>query len=118
LPYTGYLETNDLEGGGMNGTAQTKRKVVTAVGFKFLDTLYAKFGTSYYKLNQIEIRTAAMRMDRPPEPFTGDTKEVYANDITDARDGGWGRSKRAIVVQDLPYPCNLQLIVPYMTVSN
>lgn len=118
LPYTGYLETNDLEGGGSNGTAQTKRKNVFAVGFRFLDTLYAKFGTSYYKLNQIEMRMANMRMDRPPELFTGDTKEIYANDINDKRDGGWSREKRAIIVQDQPYPCNVQLIVPYMSMSN
>jgi len=118
LPYTGYLETNDLEGGGTTGRAQTKRKHVTAVGFRFLDTLYAKYGTGYYNLTQIEMRTPAMRMDRPPELFTGDMKEFYSNDINDIRDGGWGRQKKAIVVQDQPFPCNLQLIVPYLSVSN
>jgi hypothetical protein len=118
LSYTGYLETNDLEGGGTNGTAQTKRKSVVAVGFRFLDTLYARYGTGYYNLNQIEMRTASMKMDRPPELFTGDTKEIYANDINDPRDGGWARSKRAIVSQDQPFPCNVQLIVPYLSVSN
>lgn len=116
--YTGYLETNDLEGGGSNGTAQTKKKNVKGVGFRFLDTLYAKYGTSYYKLRQIEIRTPAMKMDRPPELFTGDTKETYANDVNDSRNGGWSRSKRAIVSQDQPFPCNVQLVVPYMSVSN
>jgi hypothetical protein len=117
LPYTGYLETNDLEGGSATGTAQTKRKTVVAFGFRFLDTLYAKYGTSYYKLNQIEMRTAAMKMDRPPELFTGDIREVYANEINDGRDGGWSRSKRAVSVQDQPFPCNIQLVVPYMEVS-
>ncbi len=116
--YTGYLEIMDLEGGGTTGPAQTKRKNVHAVGFRFLDTLYAKFGTSYYKLRQIEIRTAAMKMDRPPELFTGDAKEIYANETLDSRDGGWSRSKRAIVSQDQPFPCNVQLIVPYISVSN
>jgi len=118
LPFTGYLETNDLEGGGTNGVAQTKRKNVHAVGFRFLDTLYAKYGTSYYKLNQIEMRSASMKMDRPPLMFTGDTKEIYANESSDNNDGGWSRQKRVVVVQDQPFPCNLQLIVPYMSVSN
>jgi hypothetical protein len=118
LPYTGYLETNDLEGGGTTGTAQTKKKNVHAVGFRFLDTLYARYGTSYYKLEQIEMRSANMAMDRPPLMFTGDTKEHYSNESADARDGGWSREKRVIVSQDQPYPCNVQLIVPYMTVSN
>lgn len=118
LPYYGYLESNDLEGGGTTGVAQTKRKNVHAVGVRFVDTLYAKYGTSYYKLNQIEMRTAAMRMDRPPEIFTGDVKETYANESNDKRDAGWSREKRVIIAQDQPFPCNVQLIVPYMSVSN
>lgn len=118
LPYTGYLETMDFEFGFTSGPSQTKKKSVHAVGFRFLDTLYARFGTSYYKLNTIEMRTAAMKMDRPPEMFTGDLKEIYANESTDSRDGGWQRQKRAIVSQDQPFPCNVQLIIPYMSVSN
>lgn len=116
--YTGYLETMDLEGGGVTGPAQTKRKSMHAIGIRFLNTLYAKFGTSYYKLRQIEMRTAAMKMDRPPELFTGDVKETYANDSLDSRDGGWSRSKRVIISQDQPFPCNVQLLIPYITVSN
>jgi hypothetical protein len=118
LKYIGYLETNDLEGAGVTGPAQTKKKSMTAVGFRFLNTLYARYGTSYYKLNQIEMRTAAMRMDRPPEMFTGDRKETYANETLDSSEGGWSRSKRAIISQDQPFPCNVQLVVPYISVSN
>jgi hypothetical protein len=118
LPFVGYLETNELEGGGTNGPTQTKKKSLYAVGFRFLDTLYAKFGTGYYRLTQIEMRTAAMRMDRPPELYTGDTYENYSNQAADARDGGWSRNTRAIVCQDQPFPCKVQLIVPYFSVSN
>lgn len=118
LPYKGYLETNDLEGGGLDGTAQTKKKSVVAVGIRFLDTLYAKFGTGYYNLNQIEMRTSAMKMDRPPLPYTGDVKEVYANESLDDRNGGWQRSKRVIISQDQPFPCNVQLVIPYLSTSN
>ncbi len=118
LGYVGYLETTELEGGGTNGTVQTKPKVITSVGIRFLDTLYAKYGTSYYTLEQIEWRTPSMKMDRPPELYTGDRKLIYANQTNDDRDGGWSRSKRVIISQDLPFPCNVQLIVPYFTVSN
>lgn len=118
LPYTGYLETNELEGGGTNGPAQTKKKALFGIGFRFLDTLYAKFGTGYYRLSQIEMRTAAMRMDRPPELFSGDTYENYSNQGSDDRDGGWNRSIRAIVCQDQPFPCKLQLVIPYFATSN
>jgi len=118
ISYTGYLETNDLEGGGTTGSAQTKRKKIYKVGFRFLDTLYAKYGTGYYNLQQIYQRTANMRMDRPPILFTGDIAETFSNQINDTVDAGWSREKRAIVVQDLPFPCNIQLIMPYMEVSN
>ena len=118
LGYVGYLETNDLEGGGINGVVQTKKKSVYAVGFRFLDTLYARYGTGYYNLNQIEMRSASMRMDRPPLMFTGDLKETYANDVNDAVEGGWGREKRVIVSQNQPFPCIVQLIIPYFNVSN
>jgi len=118
LGYTGYLESNELEGGGTNGTAQTKRKNMFAVGVRFLDTLYAKYGTSYYTLNQIEMRKPSMAMDRPPLMFTGDRKETYANEINDEDDAGWARSKRVIIAQDQPFPCNVQLLVPYFAVSN
>jgi hypothetical protein len=118
LGYDGYIETNELEGGGTTGTAQTKQKALSACGIRFLNTLYAKYGTDYYKLNQIEMRTAAMAMDRPPLMFSGDVKLTYANETNDSQDGGWARSKRVIVAQDQPFPCNVQLIIPYFTVSN
>jgi hypothetical protein len=118
LPYIGWLETNELEGGGVNGTAQTKRKNVYGIGFRFLDTLYAEYGVSYYSMSLIEMRTTAMRMDRPPELFTGDTFEQLPTKLNDVRDGGWSRSIRAIVCQRNPFPCKVQLIVPYFAVSN
>ena len=118
LKFTGYLETNELEGGGVSGPSQTKVKSVTDIGVRLLDTLYAKVGTSYYNLEQIEMRKASMKMDRPPELFTGDIKKKYANHVNDPNDGGWGRSKRVIISQDQPFPCNVQLIIPYISVSN
>ena len=118
LPYKGYLETNDLEGGGTTGVAQTKKKNVYAVGFRFLDTLYAQYGTGYYNLEDLEVRTASMKMDRPPVLFTGDAWSQFNNEINDAREGGWSRQKRVIISQEQPFPCNVQLIIPYFNVSN
>ena len=118
LGYIGYLETNDIEGGGTNGPAQTKRKSINAVGFRFIDSLFAKYGTDYYSLQQLNERTASMQMDRPPLPFTGDRKDQYTNKVNDSNDGGWTRGKRAIISQELPFPCNVQLIIPYINTSN
>ena len=118
LKFIGYLETNDLEGGGMTGPAQTKKKNLLSVGIRFLDSMFVKYGTTYTQLNDIPFRTASMLMDRPPEPFTGDVEQKYNNDSNDPRDGGWSRSKRVIVVQDQPFPCNIQLLIPYFQVTN
>lgn len=118
LGYRGEIETNDLEGGGLNGVAQTKPKALYQVGIRFLNSLYVRYGVSRYKLNQIEGRTANMRMDRPPVPFTGDLRVTYANEMADDRQSGWTKSKRVVLVQDLPFPCYIQLLVPYFSTSN
>lgn len=118
LPYTGWLVSMDIEGATQAGSSQTKRKSVVAVGIRFLNSLFCKFGTSYYNLNQIHMRTGSMNMDRPPLPFTGDRKEIYGNNSNDEIDGGWEREKYVIISQADPFPCNIQLIVPYMDVSN
>lgn len=116
--YRGEIETNDLEGGGLNGVAQTKPKSLYQVGLRFLNSLYIRYGVNRYNLNQIEGRTANMRMDRPPVLFTGDQRVTYANELSDSRQGGWTKNKRVVLVQDLPFPCYIQLIVPYFSVSN
>lgn len=118
LGYRGEIETNDLEGGGLNGVAQTKPKSLYQIGIRFLNSLYVRYGVNRYKLNQIEGRTANMRMDRPPVPFTGDQRVTYANEMADDRQGGWTKSKRVVLVQDLPFPCYIQLLVPYFSTSN
>jgi hypothetical protein len=117
LSYKGYLETNDLDGGTQDGTSQTRKKQVSAIAVRFIDTLYAKVGTSYYSLQQIEMRKPSMFMDRPPLLFTGDIKENNFSHVNDEQEGGWKRSKRVIISQDQPYPCNVQLLVPYFTTS-
>jgi hypothetical protein len=118
IGYDGYIETNELEGGGVTGPAQTKKKSLYKIGFRFLDTLYCKYGTGYYNLVQMEFRTSAMQMDRPPLLFTGDRVETFVSDEAEGFDAGWSRSKRAIISQDQPFPCNVQLLIPYFNVSN
>jgi len=118
MKYIGYLETNDLEGGAITGPVQTKKKNLQSIGIRFLDTLYAKFGTKYTNLKSLEFRKPDMLMDRPPVLFTGDKKVDYFKDANDSEDGGWSRSKRIIIVQDQPFPCKIQLLVPYFQVTN
>lgn len=118
LGYSGYIETNSLEGGGTNGTSQTKRKSVHSVGVRFLESLFAEVGDSYYTLEQIYERRASMKMDRPPLLYTGDKKINIINRSLDDYDSGWERTKSILIRQSLPFPCNVQMLVPYMDVSN
>lgn len=116
--YRGYLETNTLETGGTNGPAQTKKLSVTAAGIRFLDSLYVKYGTDFYNLEQLEFRSSRMKMDRPPTLFTGDRKVPFTKKDLDEFESGWKRNNRVVIVQDQPFPCNIQLVVPYATTSN
>lgn len=115
--YDGYIETMDLEGGGTNGTTQTKKKSVRKVGVRLFQSLGLKLGTSYYSLKARSDRGAIDLMDNPPPLFTGD--EIVSIPDSVRRDAvGWSREKRIIIKQDLPLPAIVQLLVPYFKVSN
>lgn len=116
LGFTGTLETMDLEGGGIAGTAQTKKKSVWQAGLRLLDTLGLDIGTDYYNLSARLNRRAIDLMDNPPPLFTGD--EVIKFDNGGDDDAGWQRSKRVIVQQNLALPATVQAVIPYYTVAN
>lgn len=118
LGYSGYIVTNSLEGGGTNGTAQTKKKSVAAIAVRVLNSLFGEVGLDFYNLKPIYERTASMNMDRPPLPYTGDKKLDIINKVNDAYSGGWSRDVNVTIRQSNPFPMNVQLIIPYMNVSN
>lgn len=110
LLYIGIFKSMDIEGGGNNGPAQTKKKSMSNLGVKFIDTLGAKFGADIYKLDKVKFRSTADKMDRPAPLFTG-------VQIVDIRDD-WDEEKHVYCVQDKPLPCNIQLVMPYMTTND
>lgn len=110
LLYRGIFKSVDLEGGGNNGPSQTKKKSISNLGVKFLDTLGAKFGTDIYKLDRVNFRTTADKTGRPAPLFSG----VKTVDIRD----DWSEEKHIYCVQDKPLPCNVQLVMPYMTTND
>lgn len=107
LKYRGRLKTVNIESGGVNGPAQTKTKNVHQIGFKFIDTLGAKFGTDPYKLEEIPFRDDMSQIGRPPPLFTGE-KVVPVSDES-------ATEKHVYVHQDQPLPCTVQAIVPYLS---
>ena len=107
----------DLEGGGTTGPTQTKKKSLRKLGIRLLNTLGIKFGSDYYALEDRLLRRAVDLMDNPPPLFTGDEIVRFSDGGKDD-EAGWGRSKRIIIQQSLALPAEVQLIIPYFSVSN
>lgn len=104
LPYSGFLETQNLEMGGQSGPAQSKPRNIVEMFIRFLNTLGARYGTDLYKLQKINHRAARFVSDRPSPVFSGIRKLLNADT--------WGaeEEKRVIVAQELPLPCVVQFI--------
>lgn len=110
LKYSGYFETMDIEGGGLGGAAQNKLRSISHIGIRFWNTLGAEYGTNLYKMERVLFRESDGYTDRPPELFNGDQKLKYSDKTS--------RNKTAIIKQDVPLPCNIQLVMVYMNTSN
>lgn len=110
LGYNGTIVSNDIEAGGQNGPAQTKPKNINQLGFRFLNTLGAMFGTDIYDLEKIEFRSSDDLTDRPPPLFSGIKTEPMTDD--------WSEQKQFIVRQERPLPCIIQSVVAYMETND
>lgn len=110
LQYLGIIKGMGIEGGGNNGPAQTKKKSLSQLGIKLMDSLGGLIGTDIYRLQRIKYRSTADKTNRPPPLFTG----VKVENIPD----GWEEEKNLYFVQDKPLPFNLQLSSPYMTAND
>ncbi len=110
LRYLGIFQSNDIEGGGDNGPSATKKKGVSRVGIRFLNTLGCLVGTDLYKLNRVTFRTTADLTSRPPPLFSG----VKIESVNDS----WENEKYIYCVQDKPLPCNIQLLAPRMQTND
>lgn len=110
LGYLGILKGMGVEGGGNNGPAQTKKKSMSQLGMKLMDTLGGLIGTDIYRLQRIKYRSTADKTDRPPPLFTGVKVENMPDD--------WDEEKNVYVVQDKPLPFNLLLAAPYLTTND
>lgn len=110
LGYTSTLRTMKLEAGSDRGTSQTKRKVISELGVRFLRTVGGKAGVANDtadNLTLIPFRTQSDPMDAPPPLFTGD-KAVRVPT-------GWTKDCRLVVVQEQPLPMTVLMAVPTVT---
>lgn len=104
LPFTSTLKTNRLEAGGTIGTAQGRKKRISKVIVRLLDTLGLKIGPSTDKLETINFRKGSDPMDAPPPIFTGD-KDVNWR-------GGHESDGSIMVVSDQPLPATIVALMP------
>lgn len=110
LPYVGHLQTMPLDIGALVGTAQAKTTTVNKLGLLVRNTLGVKYGTDLYSLEQLKSRDYNERFCRPPALVT-DALELRSPD-------GYDRRKFIHIVQDTPFPCTIQGIIPFVDTTN
>ena len=107
LGYTSTLQTNRIEAGAADGTAQGKTKRINKVVLRFYNTLGATAGPNTSTLDRIEFRSGSNLMDQPPPLFTGDKLMEWP--------GGYDFDGYLTVRQDQPLPMTLVALMPQVT---
>ena len=112
LSYTGRIQSMPLNIGALVGTAQGKITTVNRLGLLIRNTMGTKFGTRLYDLEQIEGRVTSAE-------YEIDTMHLLETDVKFLNlPDGYDRRKYVHIVQDAPFPCTIQGIVPYVDTTN
>jgi hypothetical protein len=110
LSYVGQLQTMPLDIGALVGTAQAKTTTLNKLGLLVRNTLGVKYGTDLYNLEQLQSRDYNERFCRPPALVTK-ALELRVSD-------GYAMRKFIHIVQDSPFPCTVQGIIPFVDTTN
>jgi hypothetical protein len=106
LPYKGLITSMPLDIGAMVGTAQAKTTTVNRLGLLVRHTLGIEFGTDLYRLDPM--------VEHPDNTVPVlETDALFLN-LPD----GYDRRKFVHILQDKPYPCTIQGIIPYVDTTN
>lgn len=98
------LQTNRIEAGAGDGTAQGKIKRINKVVIRFLNTLGALAGPDEANLDTIEFRSPSALMNQAPPLFTGDKLIEWP--------GGYDFDGYVMVQQPQPLPMTVVAIMP------
>ncbi len=109
IPYTGLIQSTQLDQGGQSGPADSKIKNVKQLVFTFLNSLGISFGTDPYHIDKMDFVSTGQITDRPPPLFTGIKFQTYE----DTHD----RNKHFTIVQDTPFPCTILSVEPYVVTT-
>lgn len=104
IGYPSVLQTNRIEAGAGDGTAQGKTKRLNKVVIRFLNTLGALAGPDADTLDEIEFRSASDPMDEAPPLFTGDKMVEWPD--------GYNFDGYVMVKQAQPLPMTVVAIMP------
>jgi hypothetical protein len=106
LGYTSTLQTNRIEAGAADGTAQGKMKRINKCVIRFLNTLGAKAGPDASSLDTIEFRSPSALMDQAPPLFTGDKLIEWPS--------GYDFDGYVMVQQAQPLPMTVVAVMPQL----
>lgn len=107
LAYESRLQTNRIEAGAGDGTAQGKMKRINKVVLRFYNTLGGEAGPNSDNLDQIEFRKGSDPMDASPPLFTGDKLIEWPS--------GYDFDGYIYVKQSQPLPMTLVAAMPQVT---
>ena len=107
LPYTGFLQTQNLEMGGRSGPAQTKPRNIVAFGIRFLNTLGCEYGTNLYHMEKVDFSDDMTLDDTLATPVFSGIKKLHYSDDYSSPEGG---EKTVFISQRLPLPCTVQFV--------
>ena len=106
LPYTGVIETHNLEMGGQSGPAQAKARNISDINARFMSSLGCEYGTSLYAMERINHRLSNSTFNRPAPVFSG-IRRLKLEDTWSSLDDST-REKNVCVIQRLPLPAVVQ----------
>lgn len=108
--YEGFLKTMRVGVQTPTGVSESKPTSLNKLAILFYTTLGAHYGTHLYKLDKMQFRTTAHKMNRPAPLFSGFQDLQVSDD--------WDTNKNVYVLQKRPLPCIVQMLVPYITVND
>lgn len=100
------LQTNRMEAGAADGTAQGKTKRINKCVIRFLNTLGAQAGPDASALDTVEFRTPENLMNQAPPLFSGDKMIEWPS--------GYDTEGYVMVRQPQPLPMTVVAIMPQL----
>ena len=110
LPYTGLLQTQNLEVGGRSGPAQAKPRNINALNIRFLNSKGGQYGTDLYHLYDIETEDpdALELADGSAAPVFNGIRALQHSDVWSTETDR--NEKTVFIRQTKPFPCVVQFI--------